>query len=1416
MADLHGNELALHRTLHEKALKVAPKVERGPGEYLAAVLEPDSNWDSKDFHWFKVKGKHTVAKVQKAYLDKCGFLTVLRQGNYALSLESQMQQIDHFKDNFIVFWSTKSISGDEASPTSRLPLQSVDTSTQNRMQPSPQKPTKIEPVSESETVRLKIEADLSTVSPSPWETPAIPRPSPRASEFGTPVSSGSASASAKNSIPVSEPINGFNMFAETHCENHGSSSATSAKVDSSKKAVQNLDSLAPNNAPFSPKSVIDSSSVNGYLTGGNMVMGSEYDGPPAPKDEDGTPEPDLPIAELAKTRLQKIIEDSSPEVLEAEVKKKNDFLTLLKARFNVPEAQSHQETKHWLQQIETLQSQGVDTPTIIGVVGNTGAGKSSVINALLDEERLVPTNCMRACTAVVTEISWNPSEDPSKKYRAEIEFIQEDDWKKDLEVSLADLINGSGRISSESTNPEADAGVAYAKIKAVYPNMTREMIEGSSVEKMLAHDDVQRVLGTTKTVEKSNPEFFYKELQRYVDSKEKSTSEKGKRADKEKRAMEFWPLIKVVRIFVKADALSTGAVVVDLPGVHDSNAARAAVAAGYMKQCTGLWVCAPINRAVDDKAAKSLLGESFKRQLKYDGQFSRITFICSKTDDISVLEASDSLGLEDAIAEDSARIDEIDKKRDDLNAKITEMKESIAVYGSIFSDADETFDVWDDLKRDVEDGKTVYAPKGKEKSPKRKRSPSPKKSRKKAKRSGYEEDDDEDFIDDEEEEAEEDGGVVSENEAEVEEEGLDEGEPLTIEAIEQKLDELKDTKRKARKEKAATELAMKDVRKELRQLDDAKREIDTRMRAKCIDGRNKYSKGAIQQDFAAGIKELDNITAEEEDEEKFNPENEIRDYEAVARSLPVFCVSSRAYQQLNGRLKKDAMIPGFRHVDETEIPQLKAHCKKLTEAGRSASCRRFLNSFLQIVLSLSLWASDDGTSISLSDSQKVADARWLQSELEDLEEKLDQAVADCIIDIKDSLNENIFEKFGEVITLAVDQAPHTVSKWGATVNKFDRDAGGLYWATYKAICRRGGGPYTNKNGAHDWNLQLTEPIMKHLASRWEKSFSRRVPSVLQGFTKRSNEILRTFHRGVEARSLKNGTGIAGLAILAQQLRTYEATFSILATEMLEAINTLQREANREFVPVVAKRLASAYTWCANEVGEGQFKRIKEHMHNHIDQSRHTMFAESCDEVKTRLKNMCQKVEESMNNKIDEVFMLMRRDYLQVLNGAQVSGEVMPKWERHMRSEIARTLEAHERDEAEKVTTTVKDEEAEKDKTMKDADVGEVHGNNDETTEGIAIEDNEADVEADNAAVKCEQSGINKTDNNKESEPPQGTTKVDSFKMDVDGPVTKASSTEIPSVKDFSTDAPSTEAASAKAFSSEALSTEAPAHSSLAN
>jgi hypothetical protein len=65
----------------------------------------------------------------------------------------------------------------------------------------------------------------------------------------------------------------------------------------------------------------------------------------------GVPEIAPPVVELAKTRLQKVIEESTPEQLEKEVRKTNAFLDVLKDHFKVPEAAQHQDAKHWLKQI---------------------------------------------------------------------------------------------------------------------------------------------------------------------------------------------------------------------------------------------------------------------------------------------------------------------------------------------------------------------------------------------------------------------------------------------------------------------------------------------------------------------------------------------------------------------------------------------------------------------------------------------------------------------------------------------------------------------------------------------------------------------------------------------------------------------------------------------------------------------------------------------------------------------------------------------------------------------------------------------------------------------------------------------------------------------------------------------------------
>lgn len=53
--------------------------------------------------------------------------------------------------------------------------------------------------------------------------------------------------------------------------------------------------------------------------------------------------------------------------------------------------------------------------------------------------------------------------------------------------------------------------------------------------------------------------------------------------------MSYWPLIKRIIVKCKSEVLSKGAVIVDLPGNGDSNAARNAVAAAYLQRCDSIW-----------------------------------------------------------------------------------------------------------------------------------------------------------------------------------------------------------------------------------------------------------------------------------------------------------------------------------------------------------------------------------------------------------------------------------------------------------------------------------------------------------------------------------------------------------------------------------------------------------------------------------------------------------------------------------------------------------------------------------------------------------------------------------------------------------------------------------------------------------
>lgn len=126
------------------------------------------------------------------------------------------------------------------------------------------------------------------------------------------------------------------------------------------------------------------------------------------------------------------------------------------------------------------------------------------------------------------------------------------------------------------------------------------------------------------------------------------------------------------------------------------------------------------------------------------------------------------------------------------------------------------------------------------------------------------------------------------------------------------------------------------------------------------------------------ILRLDREAAEEEGGDSHDPGLNAYEYDELARRLPVFCVSSRAYQKLSGRLDEDSFqVDGFSDTRATEIPQLQEHVKELTQEGRRVASLKFLNELSQLLGPMTVWAAEDN-SISLNLKHKKADRAFLE------------------------------------------------------------------------------------------------------------------------------------------------------------------------------------------------------------------------------------------------------------------------------------------------------------------------------------------------------------------------------------------------------------------------------------------------------
>ncbi|XP_064157818.1 nuclear GTPase SLIP-GC-like isoform X2 [Anguilla rostrata] len=261
----------------------------------------------------------------------------------------------------------------------------------------------------------------------------------------------------------------------------------------------------------------------------------------------------------------------------------------------------------------------------IGLFGKTGVGKSSLINAIVNENQFLPSGSMQAFTSIFVQLQANTD---SRKYKADIEFISPEDWKSELQflVELLEKDNGQQKTAEDDEMIK----VAREKITAIYGE------EGlkKSCSELVGAKEFSKIRGTgTRTLNFDTAKELSESIGCYIRSDKKSKT--------------FWPLVKRITISLPTSpALLEGVVLVDLPGAGDVSKHRSEMWKECLSLCSSVWIVNDMNRALSEKVADEIFDESL-RHIAGGGECHNITYICTKTDIINTEEIKENYHLTD-------------------------------------------------------------------------------------------------------------------------------------------------------------------------------------------------------------------------------------------------------------------------------------------------------------------------------------------------------------------------------------------------------------------------------------------------------------------------------------------------------------------------------------------------------------------------------------------------------------------------------------------------------------------------------------------------------------------------------------------------------------------------------------------------
>lgn len=331
----------------------------------------------------------------------------------------------------------------------------------------------------------------------------------------------------------------------------------------------------------------------------------------------------------------------------------------------------------------------------VGICGATGAGKTTMINALLGHNDLLPSGSEGASTGTVCVVHDNKDTNEQMRFRASVKFKsranvtkwldkffrdfraahaahatngrprkdgekgngesydEDDDFEyieavsgnnDDMELcDRMEIGEGSGKEADEGAESEDEEGDMMGSamqydfsdytdpIYAVWKLDEGDLQDMSTADILTSADFATQLLSTTKLISCQDLEAFAEEIKPYLDC----TPLPGVETANGEEIL-VWPLVQRVDLYIPSPILENGVVIEDLPGLSDCVAMRANVARERFGGLDITIIVSPVVRASDEQLATQLITDNEAMHMELNGKFNRHRFcvVTSKTDDM--------------------------------------------------------------------------------------------------------------------------------------------------------------------------------------------------------------------------------------------------------------------------------------------------------------------------------------------------------------------------------------------------------------------------------------------------------------------------------------------------------------------------------------------------------------------------------------------------------------------------------------------------------------------------------------------------------------------------------------------------------------------------------------------------------------